>query len=197
MAKTSLFKISEQCKLITGDRVSIQVLTEAVKNAYATVAKKQFYENAAFDSTELNGSFIYTFNSQVPILDCDRDMYYLIIPSSYLELPHQIGVNWVSFMKDRRSFSLVTNWGIFEGLQASVMGGRQVYEIEGNRMWFPKMTSTNTGPLLLRLAIALDEVDVEEELSIAPNIITDIISLVTQPYMVKIEPENEIKQVVK
>lgn len=197
MSKTSLYKIAEQCKVITEDRVSIQVLIESVKNAYATAAKKVWFENTQMDSTEVAGSFIYTFNKKVPEWDCDRCRYYLTIPSSYLELPHQMGVNWVSFMQDRRSFTLVTNWGIFESLQCSVMGGRQVYEIEGSKMWFPKMTAENTGPLLLKLSIALDEVDVEEELNIAPNIITDIITLVTQPYMVKVQPDDEIKQVTR
>ena len=99
MAKTSLYKISEQCRVITDKRVSIQVLLEAVKNAYAAVAKKQFYDNTTFDSTELNGSFIYTFPKVVPEFDCDRDMWYLTIPSSYLELPQPISpesqTNWI------------------------------------------------------------------------------------------------------
>ncbi len=195
--RTSLYRIAEQCKLITEDRVSIQALIEAVKNAYATAAKKIWYENTQFDSTEIDGSFIYTFNKVIPELDCDRNMWFTTIPSSYLVLPHQMGVVWVSYMQDRRSWTLVPNWGIFESLQASVMGGRNPYEIEGNKMWFPKMTSQNKGPLLIKLAIALDQIDVEEELNIAPNIITDVITLVTQPYMVKVQPDDEIKQVAR
>ena len=196
MAKTSLYKISEQCRVITDKRVSIQVLLEAVKNAYAAVAKKQFYDNTTFDSTELNGSFIYTFPKVVPEFDCDRDMWYLTITSSYLELPHQMGVNWVSLMQERESWVLVTNWGIFRNLLSSGMGGRNVYEIEGKRMWFPKMTSLNTGPVLLKLAIALDTVDPEEELNIAPNMVNDIITIVTQPYMVKDNPIEKVREII-
>lgn len=194
--KPSLYSIAEQCRLVLGKRVSIQALMPAVKNAYAQVAKKQWYENTVQDSTELNGSFIYTFNSINPILDCDRDMYYIVIPSSYLELPHQIGINWVSFMKDKLSFAMVSNWGIFSGLRSAVMGGREVYEVEGNRMWFPKMTSANTGPILLRLAIALDAVEAEEELNIAPNIVKDIIDMVVAPYMQKQDPITKIREII-
>jgi hypothetical protein len=180
---TSLYSIAEQCRLITDNRVSIQALTTSVKNAYAQIAKKYWFEGTQFDDQNLDGSFLYTFNSVVPILDCDRDMYYIVMPSSYLVLPHEIGINWVSYMKDRTSFVRVQNWGIFSQLQSAVMGGREAYDIEGNKMWFPKMTSDNTGPILLKLAIALDAVEPEEELNIAPNIVQEIIMLVVSPYM--------------
>lgn len=193
---TSLYKIAEQCRVITGKRVSIQVLTASVKNAYGQVAKKQWYENTAQDSQELNGSFIYTFNSIEPILDCDRDMYYIVIPSTYLELPHQLGVNWVSFMKDRKSFVVVSNWGIFQGLKSSVMGGRQVYEIENGRMWFPKMAPSTVGNILLRLAIALDNVEPEDEINIATNLVSDIIGIVVAPYMQKQDPIEKIREII-
>lgn len=194
--KPSLYGIAEQCRLVLGKRVSIQALMPAVKNAYAQVARKQWYENTAQDSSELNGSFIYTFKDIEPTLDCDRDMYYILIPSSYLELPHQIGVNWVSFMKDRLSFAMVSNWGIFSGLQSAVMGGRQVYEIENNYMWFPKMTAANKGNILLRLAIALNAVEAEAELNIAPNIVKEIIDMVTAPYMQKQDPITKIREII-
>ena len=181
MAKVSFYKIAEQAR-ITLKGLSLQVLIEDVKNAYAYIAKKQWYENTAFDETAINGSFVYTFVDQAPLLDISRDIYYIIMPSSYLELPHEMGVVWVSGMKDKKSWVRVSNWGIFQGIQASVMGGRMPYEIEGNKMMFPKMTAESAKPVLLKLAIALDAIDPEEELNIAPNIVTDIISLVIQRY---------------
>jgi hypothetical protein len=108
-----------------------------------------------------------------------------------------MGVSWVSTMKDRKSWVLVQNWGMFAGLQASLMGGRQVYEIEGNRMWFPKMTRENNDcPLLLKLAIAYDAIDPYEELNIGPNIINDIINIVVKPYMVKDNPIEKIREII-
>ena len=193
---TSLYQIAEQCKLITEKRVSVQALTFAVKDAYAQIAKKQWYANMAEDSGELNGSFLYTFKSVEPILDCDTDMYYIMIPSSYLELPHQLGVNWVSYMKDRTSFVLTSNWGIFSNLKSAIMGGRQVYSIENSRMWFPKMDQNSVGPLLLKLAIALDNVEPEDELNIAPNIVSDIIAMVVAPYMNNDNPIAKIREII-
>jgi len=193
---TSLYRIAESCRIITEKRVSIQVLVSEVTDAYGAVAKKIWYENAAQDTQEVDGSFISTFNSIEPILDCDRDMYYIILPSTYLILPHEIGVVWVSLMKDRLSWVRVQNWGIFNGLKAAVMGGRNPYEIEGNRMWFPKMTRETSGAVLLKLAIAFDTIDPYEQLNIGPNIVNDIIVIVTTPYMNKQNPIEKIREII-
>jgi len=192
----SPYKIAEQCRVILEKRVSIQVLIPAVINAYGFVAKKQWYESVAQDTQEIDGSFISTFNSIQPILDCDRDMYYIVLPSTYLILPHEIGVVWVSLMKDKKSYVRVQNWGIFNGLKSAVMGGRNPYEIEGTRMWFPKMTNETNGPILLKLAIAYDTIDPYDKLNIGPNIINDIIQVVVAPYMNKQNPIEKIREII-
>jgi len=108
-----------------------------------------------------------------------------------------MGVVWLSHLRDRKSWVLVTNWGIFSGILASCMGGRNVYEIEGVKIWFPKMTAKESElPLLLKLAVALDEIDAEEELNIAPNVVNDIIGVVCQPYMNKENPVEKIREII-
>lgn len=193
---TSLYKIAESCRVITEKRVSIQVLVSEVTEAYGAVAKKIWFENTAFDTQEIDGSFVNTFNSLDPILDCDRDMYYIVLPSTYLILPHEIGVVWVSLMKDKKSYVRVQNWGVFEGLKSSVMGGRSPYQIEGNKMWFPKMTNQTNGPVLLKLAIAYDAIDPYEQLNIGPNIINDIVAMVVAPYMKKDNPTEKVREII-
>lgn len=192
----SIYRISEQCRVILEKRVSIQVLIPAVIDAYGFIAKQQFYENTKFDTQEIDGSFINVFNSIQPILDCDRDQYFIIIPSSYLILPHEIGITWISFMKDKTSFVRVQNWGIFNGLKSAVMGGRQVYEVEGTKIWFPKMDANNIGPILLKLAIAYDSIDPYEQLNIGPNIVNDIVNIVVAPYMNKQNPIEKIREII-
>lgn len=193
----SAYKIAEQCRVITDKRAPIQVLIPAVIQAIGVVAKKNWYELTAFDEQYVDGSFINTFNSIQPELDCDRDMYYITIPSTYLLLPHQIGIKWVSLMKDKQSFINVANWGIFNGIKASVMGGKQIYEIEGTRMWFPKMKSETSGPLLLKLAVAYDTIDPYDELNIAPNVVKDVIDVVCAPYLnTKQNPIEKIREII-
>lgn len=192
----SLYKIAEQCRQLTEKRVSIQVLIPAVIDAYGYVAKKSWYESQAQDSQEIEGSFISTFTDLQPVLDITRDLYYIILPSTYLILPHEIGIQWVSLMKERTSWVRVQNWGIFNNLKAAVMGGRGVYEIEGNRMYFPKMTNDTVCPMLLKLAIAYDALDPYEQLNIGPNMVNDIIGIVTAPYMNKQNPIEKIREII-
>ncbi len=193
----SLYRVAEQCKIILEKRVDIQVLIPAVVSAYGYVAKQIWFENTSFDEQSIDGSFLTVFKNIDPVYDESRDLYFITIPSTYLILPHSMGVSWVSTMKDRKSWVLVQNWGMFAGLQSALMGGRQVYEIEGNRMWFPKMTRENNDcPLLLKLAIAYDAIDPYEELNIGPNIINDIINIVVKPYMVKDNPIEKIREII-
>jgi len=95
----SLYRVAEQCRMVLEKRVPLQALIPAVVDAYGIIAKKQWYENSAQDTQEIDGSFISTFNSLTPVLDTDRDLYYLTLPSTYLILPHEIGVVWVSLMQ--------------------------------------------------------------------------------------------------
>jgi hypothetical protein len=193
----SLYKIAEQVSIILEKRVSTQVLIPACIDAYGYIAKQQWYESVAQDSQEIDGSFLNVFSNLTPILDLDRDLYYIILPSTYLILPHEMGIAWVSHMKERKSWVRVQNWGMFAGLKASLLGGRQVYEIEGIRMWFPKMTKEISDcPILLKLAIAYDTIDPYEEINIGPNIINDIINIVTKPYMVKYNPIEKIREII-
>ncbi|MES2395810.1 MAG: hypothetical protein V4549_07395 [Bacteroidota bacterium] len=193
---TSLYKIAEMCRQLTEKRVSIQVLVDEVGDAYGSVAKKIWYENTSFDEQSIDGSFLNTFSNLQPECDCDRDAWFITIPSTYLILPHQMGVNWVSLMKDKKSYVLVNNWGIYEGLKSSVMGGRGVYLIEGNKMWFPIMTKETCGPVLLKLAIAYDDIDPYEPLNIGPNIVNDIVSMVVAPYMNKQNPIEKVREII-
>ncbi len=194
----SLYRISEECKQILGDRVSVQSLIPSVIEAYAYVAKKIWFENTKVDEeTQVDGAFENTFTNVMPSYDKDRDLYYIVIPSTYLMLPHQSGITWVAGMKDKSSFIKVSNWGIYSTILASAMGGLQVYQVEGSKMYFPKMTKpVSKFPLLLKLAIAYDKIDPYEQLNIAPNIIVDIKQIVTAPLMSKEDPINKIREII-
>lgn len=192
----SLFRIAEQARVILEKRVTIQVLIPSVIDAYGFVAKKIWFENTQFDEAEVDGSFINIFTKIVPIKDCDRNLYYIIVPSTYLILPHQAGVVWLGLMQDTESWVRVDNWSVYAGLKASVFGGLEPYQIEGNKILFPTMTEDNTGPMLLKLAIAYDKIDPYESLNIGPNIVNDIIGIVTAPYMNKQNPIEKIREII-
>ncbi len=56
---------------------------------------------------------------------------------------------------------------------------------------------TSECPLILKLAIAYDEIDPYKELNIAPNIVNDIINVVVKPYMVKENPIEKIREIIQ
>lgn len=187
---TSLYKIAEKCILIV-PKVPIQALLSSVVDVYASMAKKEWYENKADGVSEVDGTFIYTFGKSsplVPEVDADTDLYYITIPSSYLRLPHEMGINNVSFMKEQNfPFVRITSTGLWNNLKSNVF--KQTYMVEGNRLYFPKMTSVNKGNILLKMAIALDTADVDQQLNIPPNMVDEIVNIVVAKYQPK-EPKT-------
>ena len=194
---TSLYKIAEQCRSILG-KGSMQELVEYVKQGYGIVAKQQWFEGKQDGTSEINGSFIYSFGRSTPltpVLDSSTNEYYIVLPSTYLELPHQFGVQQVSFMKGQdKPFVNIGNGGVglYANLKAFAMGGNELYYIENTKIYFPKMTANNAGDILLKLAVALDEVDVDDNINIAPNIVRMIVDVVVQQLAPKekVMPEN-------
>lgn len=186
----SLYYIAEQCN-IRLDKIDMQTLIAAVVDAYGTMARNAWYENKAEGISEVDGSFIYTFPDIEPSWDASRDYYYITIPSSYLRLPHEMGINWVSFMKDRRAFVRITSISLWENLKAFALGGKQAYMVEGTKMYFPKMTGANKGNILLKMAIALDTVDARQELNIPPNMVASIIDYVVNQFAPTPQPNKK------
>ena len=187
----SILNLAEQCSTILGEG-NLQGLIQSVKNAFAVVVKRQWYEGRNDGVNEINGSFLFTFNDIKPVLDAQTEQYYIEIPSSYLETVDERGINHVSFMKgSNKPFIRLSPGalGLISGLRSYNMGGNQVYSIEGTRMYFPKMkksdveTDTNVvRGLLLKMALAFDTADVDANLNISPNIGADIVKEVVNLY---------------
>lgn len=193
---TSLYKIAEQVQAIIG-KGNLQAIIESVKDVYASQCKLSYYEGKAEGVNEINGVFIYTFKNIVPELDCDLDLYYITVPSSYLNLPNEMGINQVSFMKGQnKAFVRVgaSNWGMWTNLKSGILGNNQIYFTEqevgfsGSKIFFPNMTIDNMGNILLKLTVALDTTDVDADLNIPPNIVDTIVNAVMAKYAPKVDP---------
>lgn len=192
---TSLNKISEQIKYILGAG-DIQPILASVIDAYSSAVKKEWYENVQDGSYEVDGAFISTMGkdgSLSPVLDTATNMYYIEIPSSYLRLPSQRGINYVGFLLGQTKEFIMLGSGsvsMWSGLKSSVLGGSQTYFVEGTQMYFPKMTSTTNGNIMLKLAIALDKTDVDEELNIPRSTIDNIVNMVVAKFASR-KPQEE------
>ncbi len=195
---TSIYKIAEQARIALGDKVDMQSLIASCIDVYGSLVKKEWYENKAIDCSEIDGVFITVFGKNTPLtpsLDISTDMYYITIPSSYLRLPHEMGINMVSYVKAQTGEFVRVGSGsisMWNGLKASVLGGRQTYFVEGIKMYFPKMTAFTLNNILLKMTIALDAIDEEEDLNISPNIVDMIVNGVITKFQPKpdVVPEN-------
>lgn len=176
--------MAEQVQSSIG-RGELQELIEAVRQSYASAVKLLWYENKKAELSEIDGAFVYSFKNLVPALDSDTGYYQIEIPSTYIALPHEMGVVSVSYMKSQnRPFVRIANGalGLFANLKSFVMGGNQVYFVDQKYMVFPKMTGLQVGNILLKLAVAVDTVDPEEEMNIPPNIQDQIVQMVIQKF---------------
>ena len=147
---------------------------------------------------------MYSFKDIIPELDCSQDLYFIVVPSSYLRLPNELGIVQCSFMKGQtKPFVRVSasSWGLFSNLKCGNLGGNQPFFVEqdilseGSRMYFPKFDAVLVNKLiedktgiLLKLAISLDTTDVEAELNIPPNIVDNIVNAVIAKYQPKVDP---------
>lgn len=177
---TSLFKMSEQVQARTG-KGEFQEIIEAVRQSFATAVRFLWYENKKNDLSEIDGAFVYTFGKDpaiVPVLDARTNQYYINIPSTYIALPHQMGIVQISYMLSQNvPFVLMANgaWSLFAGLKSSGMGGLKPCYVESNRIYFPEMKADEVGEILLKLSIGVDGVEVDEDLNIPLNVQDQIV----------------------
>ncbi len=190
----SLFEISEKCKYQLGGEGDFQALISSVIDSYSSIVKLSFYENKNDGVSEVDGEFIFTFGkttSLTPMLDLQTDEYYIVIPSSYLRLPHEYGINSVAYMQGQSSqFIRVStgNAGMWSNIKAGILGGRQTYYVEGSRMYFPKMENSQVAGILLKLAVALDTTDIDAPLNISRDVVDQIVNAVVSKF--KIPPPD-------
>ncbi|MES3018136.1 MAG: hypothetical protein V4721_10165 [Bacteroidota bacterium] len=196
MASTSIYKIAEKVRDIL-QKGNLEAIISSCIDCYAIVAKNQFYENKKDGVGEVDGVFIYNFGKTEPLaptLDVSTDMYYIVIPSSYLRLPCEYGINSVSFLKGQtKPFVRVGagSVGMWVNLKANCLGGHQTYFVEGTQMFFPKMTASTKGNMMLKLTVALDTIDPEQDLNIPPDVAGMIVDMVVEKYRGKPEVKPE------
>lgn len=190
----TLYSLAEKSRIILG-KGDMQSIIASVIDVYASMAQKSWYESKAEGVSEVDGVFLVPFKNITPILDLSTDMYYIVNPSSYLLLPNGLGINYVGFAKGQsKPFVPIASsgLGLWSNLKAFALGGSQVYFIEGIRTYFPKMTNTTNGEIMVRYAIAFDQMDVEQDLQIPPNVANEIVDMVVQKFATKtpVVPEH-------
>ncbi len=186
---TSLFKLSEQVKARIG-KGEDQEIIEAVRQSFSTSVKLMWYEGKKNEMAEFDGAFVYTFKGTgsgiVPVLDTDTNQYYIDMPSNYLALPHEVGVQVSYMLSQDDPFVRIPSGslGIYSGSKVAEADDKW-YIIEGKKMYFPRMKINEVGGILLKLPVGIDTIDDDDDLNIPLNIQDQIVEMAVQKFMPK------------
>ena len=195
----SIYNLAQQITTKTG-KGTWQEVEQAVRNAYSAVVKREWYTAKGLDINEINGAFIVSFKNQIPILDTELKQYYITIPSTYLGLPQENGINTVAYMSELDvSFVMcnIATVGRLNSIKAGVMGGIQLFYVANDgdngsmRMYFPRMNNQTALPIFLAFTLALDTYDVDAPLNIPADIQNEIVNMVIALYTPQPTPINE------
>lgn len=181
--------IAEQAqRIIKGGSVTddVEVTTDElevyVDQAFGQLIRNNYFENKMEGEMTVNGSFIYSFIEDV-LCDEDRDKYYVKIPSTYVNLPNDMGIFHVSSAKDEalnykpvpNNFSSMTR-----GLLVGTLEGNKGYYIENTRLWLVNVEDQDKPEkLLVKLVggIQDDDVDVDIPLDIQAQLVNMTVQL--------------------
>lgn len=202
---TSKYKLSEQIlRIFSGGNISrdaqitIQELSIAVTQEFAIAVKANYYRNRAEGVTEVNGSYIYSFQATV-LNDEELGMKYSQIPSPFIDLPNEMGIHQVSYKNSQNDpFVRTPNGflGLMQGLPLDGLEGRVGFYTEADRIYYINIDTNKD--VIFKLAVALDTIDDDTLINISPDIQSMIIDNVTKKYMVEQQiPHDNINNGVK
>jgi len=182
-------KLAQQARMLLGNRPSLQEMILATNQAYAYVVRTNWWTNrnqGELDS--INGNFIYAFDDNDILLDVKKNIYYSVLPSSFLgNIPHEQGLHHVSYMESLdQPFIRISNGmsALFQGLQSSNFDGYETFFVENNKIYLPDIDvhTVCTSKLLIKLVVALEGLDEQAEISIPPDLQYEIVNLAIKMY---------------
>ena len=175
-------KLAEQVRLILGGKPSFQECILATNQAYGYVVRTNWWANKNQGENDINGNFIYAFDNNDILKDTNKNLYYSVIPSTFLgNIPHEMGIPHVSYQQSYdKPFIRLTNGqpALFRGLQSSNFEGNDTFFVENDKIYLPtiNISTSCTAKLLIKLVVALEGLDDETEISIPPDLQWEIVS---------------------
>jgi len=172
---TTKYKLADQClRILSGGDITnatdtqIREMMTIVSQARDYIVRQELWQLIQMaDTIDIPGEYITSYDDVEVVLDNKRNITYSILPSKYLNLPRNLGVYQVSLMKDQwNAFIPVSpNFrSLYNNLGASGLEGRIGYWVERGKIYYQGMElSDNIGEVSIKLIIASDEVDDEDE----------------------------------
>lgn len=203
---TNKKKIAEQIQriLYAGNspynrNITVQELMIAINQAFASAVKLNWYNNKNEGVSEVDGAFVYTFKN-VPIAkDADLDLFYSVLPSSYVALPHELGIQMVAFMhsQDKPIIRVPNGFqALSRGLAVGNLECRKGFYVDGDRVYYMHVDSGEAEKtVLMRIAVTLDSLEDDQDVNIPPDVVDMIIESTLKRYTLEkqIEDNSENK----
>lgn len=169
--------------------ITLQELMISCKQELGVAVKNSWFQGRNDGVNEVNGAFIYSFKNVAISKDEDTGLFYSELPSSYIDLPHEMGFNLISFMKsqDKPFVRLASGQiGLFSGLKSAGMANHKQYWVENDKVFYNDIETIEAeSKVLIKLAVALDAFDDDYNLNIPPDIASVVIAAVVQRYGVE------------
>lgn len=200
--------IAEQAqRIIQGGDVNndVQVTTDEleiyVDQAFGNFILQSYYQNREEGEHALNGTFIYSFVQEVKC-DDDRRRYYCVIPSTYVNLPNNMGIYSVSPIQDEfntyvplpTSFASLTRGTLVGDLQ-----GNKSYFVENTRLYLHNLEESDVPKkLLIKLAGGIQTDDDGLEVDIPLNYQSELVRMCVELYFSSRQtPKDQVTDNVK
>lgn len=180
--------------------VRLDELIIYVDQAFGNFITKSYFENKAEGQSYVDGAFIYTFIVDVK-KDELRNKFFAKIPSSYVNLPHGVGLYSVSPIDDEFSsfISLNPNFmALSKGLEVGNIEGRKGYFVENTKMFFYNIKSDDCLEKVIIKLVGGIQSDEDTEVEIPLNMQADLVSMTVQLYQIQQgSPKDELNDNTK
>ena len=167
----------------------------SIDQVRAKLIKHEIVANRKAGSFDISGDFISSFEDVVVQKDSKKDLFFSLIPVKYVILPDDMGLYQVSFMEDQTSPLLrMPNGavGMFNGLQASGLGGRIGYWVEKDRIYYHNFDKRyDDSKMLLKLVASTADFDADDELPIPSDREDELVRSVLELYGVHRDTPND------
>lgn len=161
--------IAEQARnILTGGsptrdtNFEMQDLVQYARELLADIVKANLFQNKQDGLSDIDGSFIFTFNNIPVQFDSGNGLFFSEVPSTYVALPNEAGIDSISlpqgqtrnFIKVQRNFLTLSNGLLINDLEGNYgywSEGKYVYYVV-NRLPVPKKVT-------MKLAAGMDGIE--------------------------------------
>jgi hypothetical protein len=170
MAKIDKYTLAEQViRILHGgnpsddSRMDVREVALFVEQAFSSILRRRLFENKEQSNQEVNGSYIYTFKNVEVLEDEDLKLYYSELPATAVDMPNEIGMQYVGYMQDQKNpFIKVSHTfcALFKGSMAGKLQGNVGYYVEGDRVYYINWDQgTETCKVLIKMVVSSLEGD--------------------------------------